>query len=322
MLLIVFWVFLTAADAATVLPEPFMGINYAPYHFEGQNPGTPISDSQMRSDLEKISKSRFTYVKTYTVADGLHRLPEIALPEFPHLKFFLGVHEDNCQRVETLRQLDLAIQAANSYSSVAAIVVGNECLPGDANTGACPVTVSTLCGDMEYIKQRLKRPVIVTTNLSWGAAHDNHTVALQNCLHIDLWMVNVYPYFQSPGGISCDQDEIARNLDWNHREFSGIYAGTGKPIVVGEHGWPSAGEPYGVSRPGVENAGNYFNWTRRWFQQKNWSHFYFEMFDQPWKYGEPGDVGPHWGLYDKDGHPKFQLYPARVSQPWMLLIGE
>jgi len=321
-LLVISCFFLIAPGRAKAFPEPFIGINYAPYHYEGQRPGTPISDNQMRSDLEKISKNRFTYLKTYTVADRLHRLPEVALQEFPHLKFFLGVHEDNCQREETRRQLNLAIQAANSYSSVVAIVVGHECLQGDAKAGECPVTVSTLCSDMEYVKQHLNRSVIVTTDLSWGAAHDNHTEALKNCSHIDLWMINVYPYYKSPGGILCDEREISINLDWNYWEFNGIYGGTGKQIVVGEHGWPSAGESYGLSQPSIENEKNYFHWTKRWFQQKNWSHFYFEMFDQPWKSGEPGDIGPHWGLYDKDGYPKFQLYPSSLSQLWMLLLNE
>jgi glucan 1,3-beta-glucosidase len=318
MLMIMCCFFLIASGWATAFTEPLIGINYAPYHYEGQAPGTPISDDQMRSDLEKMEKNKFMHVKTYTVADGLHRLPEVAQREFPHLKFYLGVYENNCQREETRRQLDLAIQAANKHSSVVAIVVGHECLTGDAEAGNCPVTVSTLCSDMEYVKQHLKRSVIVTTDLSWGAAHDTHTEALKNCSHIDLWMINIYPYFK-PSGILCNEREISINLDWNFREFNGIYGGTGKPIVVGEHGWPSAGEAYGISQPSIENEKNYFNWTKRWFRQKNWSHFYFEMFDQPWKSGEPGDVGLHWGLYDKDGYSKFPNYSANWAQLWVLL---
>ena len=33
--------------------------------------------------------------------------------------------------------------------------------------------------------------------------------------------------------------------------------------------------------------------------------FYFAAFDEAWKVGAEGDVGAYWGLWDKDGEPKF-----------------
>jgi exo-beta-1,3-glucanase (GH17 family) len=34
--------------------------------------------------------------------------------------------------------------------------------------------------------------------------------------------------------------------------------------------------------------------------------FLFEMFDEPWKAAAEG-VGPHWGLFGRDGRAKFPL---------------
>lgn len=33
--------------------------------------------------------------------------------------------------------------------------------------------------------------------------------------------------------------------------------------------------------------------------------FYFAAFDEAWKVGDEGDVGAYWGLWDKEGLPKY-----------------
>ena len=293
--------------------EHFIGINYGAYHYDGQHPGTPISPAQIKEDLGKIANANFKYVRTFTVADGLDQVPLIAKTYYPNLRICLGVHENGCNHDETKGQLDLAIAVANSNNNVVAIVVGDECLPGDARAEDCPVSVATLCGDLKYVRARVKSTVIATTNLTWGAAHDNHVAELKACSYIDVWMINIYPFYNSPGaptpdGIPCEEKPIRDNLDWNYKEFNRIYGDTGKQILVGEHGWPSAGGNFGISHPGAPCEQSYVHWTSRWFADNHWSCFYFEMFDEPWKLGEPGEIGPHWGLFDKDGKPKFELY--------------
>ena len=43
----------------------------------------------------------------------------------------------------------------------------------------------------------------------------------------------------------------------------------------------------------------------RWARQDGVEVFYFEAFDEAWKVGAEGDVGAYWGLWDKDGQPKY-----------------
>jgi exo-beta-1,3-glucanase (GH17 family) len=40
--------------------------------------------------------------------------------------------------------------------------------------------------------------------------------------------------------------------------------------------------------------------------------FYFSSFDEAWKMGAEGEVGANWGLWDKDGQPKFVQTVASV----------
>ena len=40
-------------------------------------------------------------------------------------------------------------------------------------------------------------------------------------------------------------------------------------------------------------------------QQDGIEIFYFSSFDETWKVDAEGDVGAYWGLWDKDGKPKY-----------------
>lgn len=68
--------------------------------------------------------------------------------------------------------------------------------------------------------------------------------------------------------------------------------------MIGEHGWPTEGDDYGKSHPSIDNQHRYFLVTTSWLKEKNWSAFFFEFFNEPWKKNEnePGGIGPHWGL--------------------------
>jgi exo-beta-1,3-glucanase (GH17 family) len=318
-LLILALVSLPANSLAGGFAEQFIAINYGPYHLKDsgtqqyQQPGNTIPPDQIKTDLGLIAAANFKYVKTFTVADGMDQVPLIAKTYYPNLKICLGVYEDGCNHAETQRQLDLAIASANSNDNVVAIIVGDECLPGDARAGSCPVLVATLCNDLKYVRERVKPAVIVTTDLSFGAAHDNFVQELKACPYIDVWMINTYPFY-TPGGLPCEEKAIRDNLDWNYNEFNAqkYYGSTGKQILLGEHGWPTTGGDYGISHPSVPNQQLYFRVTSKWFQEKKWSAFYFEFFDEPWKSAdnEPGGIGPHWGLSYSNGARKTIVSPS------------
>ncbi len=325
-LLILIIFFSRAISLAGGFPCQFRGINYGPFHKDGQDPGahTPIPADQIKDDLRLISQANFRYVKTYAVDDGLHRVVDLASTFYPDLRICVGVHESSNNHDDlsdphsTKSQLITAIDLANTYNNVLAIVVGQECFTGDARAGGYPISVPQLANDLAFVRNGLlpsrRNQVILTTCLSFGAAHGDNSDSngklrdqlLAKSENIDIWMINTYPFYK-PGGQDCSEQAVRENLDWNYYEFIGIYGDTGKQILVGEHGWPSAGADYGISHPSIGNESRYFQFASRWFAERNWSHFYFEMFDEPWKLGEPGEIGPHWGLYYKNGTPKFSL---------------
>jgi exo-beta-1,3-glucanase (GH17 family) len=82
-------------------------------------------------------------------------------------------------------------------------------------------------------------------------------------------------------------------------------AAPGKRIVISETGWPDQGSAFHGSMPSAEGAMSYFVDTIQWAETEGLEVFYFAAFDEAWKVGAEGDVGAYWGLWDKDGQPKF-----------------
>ena len=310
-----------------VFQDQFFGINYGAFHKPGQNPGngTTIPEEQIKDDLGDISNTGFVYLKTYGLDNGLDRVVDLAFQYYPHLKICVGVYESSISHDDdqnphcTKWQMNRAIELANQFSNVAAIVVGNECLEGDIQGRTDWITVGQLAADLDYVRDGLsvdaRDRVVLTSALGWGAAHSVHTQALiANKDKFDIWMINIYPFW-ADGGIDCTEPAIRGNLDWNYNEFNAIYGSTGKPIVVGEHGWPTAGDDYGKSHPCIENQITYYQVSSQWFAEKGWGSFYFEFFDEPWKINEPHGVGPHWGIYYDNGQPKWPVVnpPPAIS---------
>ena len=83
-------------------------------------------------------------------------------------------------------------------------------------------------------------------------------------------------------------------------------AARGKKVIISETGWPNIGSAFGGAVPSEENALKYFLDTQKWAEEEGIDLFYFSSFDESWKVGAEGDVGAYWGLWDKNGAPKYQ----------------
>ena len=84
-----------------------------------------------------------------------------------------------------------------------------------------------------------------------------------------------------------------------------VRAAGDKKVIISETGWPNVGSPTDGALPSFENAIKYFLDTFRWAEEDNIDVVWFSSFDESWKIGAEGDVGAFWGLWDKDGHPKY-----------------
>ncbi len=291
----------------------FTGVNYGPFHRPGQSPEvfSRLTEEQIAADLDAISAAGFQVVRIFGLDNGLNQIVPIAYRRFPKLTFFVGVyvcgtnHDDPTNPHSTRSQMDEAVRLANAYDSVEAIVVGNECLAGEPEACRQPVSIEQLIGDIEAVRRGLAAPartrVRVTTAMSMLAAVKHYeTQGRRLAAHGDAVMVNIYPFFEGVAAADAPQ-AFAGAL----RHLSRLYAPSGKPLIVGETGWPSAGPARGAAVPSLEHQALYLRAVSRYARDNRLSQFLFEMFDEPWKSAFES-VGPHWGLFDKDGRPKFK----------------
>jgi glucan 1,3-beta-glucosidase len=304
---------LLSAATALCLEHAFIGVNYGPFHRAGQSPDltSHLPAEQILGDLGAISTAGFRHVRTFGLDNGLDQIVPLGQRRFPHLKFFLGVyvcalnHDDTANPHSTRSQMDKAIRLANSFDTVEGIVVGNECLAGEPEACRQPVSIEQLIGDLDYVRQGLNGParsrVRVTTAMSMVAAVKHYeTQGRRVAEHCDVVMVNIYPFFDRV----AVADAAAKVFPGVLQHVSRLYAHTGKRLMVGETGWPSAGPSNGAAVPGGENQLHYLRGMTRYAKSNGVSVFLFEMFDEPWKSAFES-VGPHWGLFDGDGRSKF-----------------
>jgi exo-beta-1,3-glucanase (GH17 family) len=296
--------------------ENFTGVNYSPYHRD-RSPAErfTLTDDEIISDLGKIAGAKFVYLRTFGLENGQNKIIPLAKSHYPDLKIFLGVSvkntchdnpgDDHCTRW----QLNEAINLTNAYDNVVGVVVGNECLPDPNIANNDPVAVATLIADINYVKERLsparKNGVKVTTCMSWYSAISDQGYPAQGAQikpYCDVIMVNVFPFW---AGIPIGG--APANFEWAWWEIHrpDRYGSDGKPILIGETGWPSQGSCVGQACPSVENEKTYTHAIVNYARGKGIPVFLFEMFDEPWKTAE-GNFGAYWGLYDRYGNPKFQ----------------
>lgn len=114
----------------------------------------------------------------------------------------------------------------------------------------------------------------------------------------DVIFANCYPFWE---GYHADHAFVYMK-DMVRRAQT---AGKGKPVVISETGWPNLGSDEGNAQPSHENAVRYFLNSCEWAANEGIDIFYFSSFDEAWKVADEGDVGAYWGLWDKDGNPKY-----------------
>ena len=301
-----------------------MGINYGPFHYNGQNPGTQVPLSQIKADLTLIAKN-FEFIRTYTVSNGMDQvIPEAASRG---VEVAVGVHCYPNDAGKTKADIDLAVsQAADNPTAVTTIVVGNETNLNGPNY----IADATVAGYMDYARQKLTAAGLNSISVSsciTGAGGlpngmgDSHACPqiMQRCVSLNgmgdrVIFMTIYPYYGQKYNNQNNPSNISGNMEWSHDNGMAQAEAMGIDVVIGEIGWPSGGND-----PNMENVNNErinFTATLNWINGKNiynksYNTLWFSMFDEPWKTAEPFGIGPHWGLYAANGAttPKFSIPP-------------
>jgi exo-beta-1,3-glucanase (GH17 family) len=257
------------------------GLCFSPY-LEGQGPGHTVSEAQIRARLE-IIRPYARWMRSFSCTEGHEQTPRIA-HEFG-LKTLVGAWLGKDRAINE-REIAAAIEVARA-GHADLLAVGNEVLLRE------DLTEDEL---LEYL-HRVKRavPDVPVGYVDAYFLFEKHPRIAAAC---DVLLSNCYPFWEG-----CPREEAIAYMQQMYRRVQAVAGG--KPVVISETGWPNTGSAFHGAVPSVEGAMRYFVDTYRWARQENVAVFYFAAFDEAWKVGAEGDVGAYWGLWDKDGRPKY-----------------
>ncbi|MCC7485898.1 MAG: glycosyltransferase [Burkholderiales bacterium] len=304
-----FLVLLAACAASVVLwagfdrplPAPdwhggLAGIAYNPsgVYSEGQRrQGYP--EAVVREDLRKLSTIT-RRIRTYSVDPGLDRVP--ALAGALGMRVALGIWlSDDIERNEA--QIARAIEVVKAHpQAIERVIVGNETLLRGE------LTAAQVTAYIQRVRKAIPKRIPVGTAEVWATwlAHPELGAAG------DFIAIHLLPYWE---GIKAA--DAMGYID--HRLGLIEQAFPGKRIVIGEAGWPSEGRVKKGSVPSPAMAAWFLRDFAALAAARHADYYAFEAYDQPWKAGQEGAVGAHWGLFDAERAPKFAFAGPLTSFP-------
>ncbi|MEQ1619881.1 MAG: exo-beta-1,3-glucanase [Methylococcales bacterium] len=299
------WLTNLPQDVGSDVPQGKLNsMSFAPYR-EGQGPMEKRfpSPEQIDEDLKLMGETTHT-IRTYASSEG--NMPVIpGLAGKYGLKMIQGawlnaIPEDNKREINEL------IRSANANPDVVKrVMVGNEVLlRGDLK----PEQI------IEYIrevKRSVKQPV------SYADVWSEYMKHPQLIKEVDFITIHILPYWEDKP-ITVDQapEHIERIYKQVQKEAESI--APGKPILIGESGWPGEGKQRGGAIPGVVNEAKFIRELIKVANKNGFDYNIVEAFNQPWKSAFEGVVGANWGLYDVDREEVFPLTGSVHENPeWL-----
>lgn len=278
-------------------------VSFAPFR-RGQGPLNKVypSAEQVIEDLQSL-KGIARGIRTYTAREGLEVVP----PEAQ--KLGLNV----MQGVWLGPELDIndnevaaAIDLANRYpDAIKSLVVGNEVLLRK------DLTVDQLIAYIRKVKAAVKQPVTYADVWEFWLRFP------QLLAEVDFVTVHFLPYWEDmPIAASHSMPHI---MDVYRTVQAKL---PGKPITIGEVGWPSEGRSRRDAIPSRTEAAGFIADFMRLAQKEGLSYNLVEAFDQPWKEKLEGTVGAAWGVLNEVRQPKFEVGGKVSNLPeWPLFAG-
>lgn len=249
---------------------------------DGQKPGDIISEEQVRRRME-ILKPHTSWVRSFSCTEGNEHIPKIA-KEFG-MKTLVGAWlgddpEINEREVEGLIKL-----AKEGFVDIAA--VGNEVMYRK------DLSEDELLDFINRVKKELPEIPV-----GYVDAYYEFTIKPRITDACDVILANCYPFWES-----CPAENSLNYMKQMYEQAK--QAANGKPVIISETGWPSKGEELKGAFPSEKNALDYFINTQLWCMDEEINCFYFSSFDESWKVGPEGEVGAHWGIWDKHEKLKY-----------------
>jgi exo-beta-1,3-glucanase (GH17 family) len=292
-------------DAGIDVPSgKLMSLSFAPFR-EGFSPLEEVLPLREHLDEDlKLLADKTESIRTYASLGGMEPTPDLVRKY--GLKMIQGGwlgygHQDNKKEMEAL------IKSANAHPDVVKrVIVGNEVLlRGEMD-------VDKLINYIREVKRAVKQPV------SYADVWSMYMKYPKLIKEVDFITIHILPYWEDePISVEHASEHLEKIVKQVEDEARGI--APGKPILIGESGWPSAGRQRGMAIPGVVNEAKFIRGMIQVANRHGFDYNIVEAFNQPWKSNLEGVVGANWGLLSADRKPVFPLTgPVSENPNWMI----
>ncbi len=267
-------------------------LSFAPFR-EGQSPlllQFP-SPEQIDEDLKLLADKTHT-IRTYSSSLGMKVIPELARKHGLNMiqGAWIGyLPEDSRMEIEAL------VASANANPDVIKrVMVGNEVLLRGERTP------EELVEYIREVKKRIKQPVSYADVWSMYMKHPDLIK------EVDFITIHILPYWEDePISVENAPAHIERIYKQVRKEAETI--SPGKPILIGESGWPSVGKQRGWAVPSVVNEAAFIRGLLKVAADNHFDVNIVEAFNQSWKSELEGVIGANWGLFSVDREEVFPL---------------
>ncbi len=274
----------------------FNSVSLAPFR-AGQSPLAKVfaTADEVDADLALVSGGTRA-VRTYAALEGEYDIA--ALAERHGLKVWQGIWLGP-DRTRNAREIARGIALARAHpDTVERVVVGNEVLLRR------DLPVAELIAAIDQVRAAVRQPVTYAD--VWEFWRQFPEIAP----HVDIVTIHLLPYWEDqPTGI----DGAVAHVGAVYREMTALFHG--KPVAIGETGWPSRGRWRADAAPGRVAQAVFLRRFVALAHEKGFDYNVIEAFDQVWKYKSEGTVGANWGLWTADRAAKFPLAGAVVENP-------
>lgn len=299
------------------------GLAYGPFR-DGQAPSDPLHPTlpfpardQLKEDLVFLSGVT-KHIRTYASSGKYAQIPSLA--KVAHMKVMQGIDLSGDEKMNE-KEIEAAVNLAHE-GLIDSIIVGNETLLNSR------VTKQALISYIKKVKEKLAPSKIPLSTAQIGSDWESN---LDIAKEVDFVVVHFYPFWDGKP-VEGAAAAVLTNYK-NLKEKLRSKYGHDVRVVIGETGWPSAGDPHDKAIPSSENQRKFGEEFMGQACGASIEFYYFEAFDEEWKWAEgnsgissqgssgkgnsdlpEGDrtfsgrwIGSSWGIFQSNGKLKSQF---------------
>ncbi len=285
-----FWSWRNAPTAVDAEPGRIESVSYSP---SGRAYDPNHSPVVPRAELEKDMAAIAGFadgVRTYSTLGAQGQVPEIAVSKGLDVTLGVWLSKDKARNEQEVVR---AVALAKTVRGIKRIVVGNETL----------LRADLTDGELARYIQRVRLAVPATIKVGTADVWSEMVKANATVKASDFMGVHVLPYWE---GVPAETA-----LTWIRDRLDTVRkAHPGKPLFVGEVGWPSGGENFHDAYPTPEAQAAIVRGFAAEAGALGIPYNVVEAFDGVWKSTIEGSPGPTWGVLDADRAPKWPLAGA------------